>query len=412
MARHTVAWVGDDVAWSTGAAGAEVAIPHLVHPLPWPGPDLLDAAREVAAVAASEADRVDREGCFPQAAVDAMREHGLLGAMVPADLGGPGASLETIAAICRTLGAACASAAMIYAMHQIQVACLLEHARGSLWHESLLARVAAAQWLLAGATSEHTSPSGGCALAPEGARYRLIKMATTICHGAHADAMLVSARRHAGAAPTDQVLICLMKGDYTLQPAAAWDTLGMRGTCSQGFRLEATGTEEQIVPVPFGEIADATVTPISHILWAALWTGIAADAVQRARAFLQGKARTHADALPPSAARVAEALSILQTMEGRLQAAVQRLSQRDPAMPVSALFSLTAEMNGLKTGMSRLALDAVQLALLACGMAGYKYGTPFSLGRHLRDLWSAPLMINNDRILTNTASLLLAERSN
>ncbi|MFS8933889.1 hypothetical protein [Cupriavidus taiwanensis] len=33
------------------------------------------------------------------------------------------------------------------------------------------------------------------------------------------------------------------------------------------------------------------------------------------------------------------------------------------------------------------------------------------LGRHLRDLLSAPLMINNDRILTNTANLLLADRS-
>lgn len=78
---------------------------------------------------------------------------------------------------------------------------------------------------------------------------------------------------------------------------------------------------------------------------------------------------------------------------------------------MSALFSLAAEMNGLKTSVSTMAIEVVQQAMMICGMAGYKQGTPYSLGRHLRDLWSAPLMINNDRILTNTASLLLAERS-
>lgn len=78
---------------------------------------------------------------------------------------------------------------------------------------------------------------------------------------------------------------------------------------------------------------------------------------------------------------------------------------------MSAAFALAAEMNGLKTAMSTMALEVVQQALLVCGMAGYKHGTPFSLGRHLRDLWSAPLMINNDRIQTNTANLLLADRS-
>ncbi|MNN34748.1 hypothetical protein D3C81_1485670 [compost metagenome] len=74
-------------------------------------------------------------------------------------------------------------------------------------------------------------------------------------------------------------------------------------------------------------------------------------------------------------------------------------------------FTLAAEMNGLKTAVSTMALDVVQQAMLVCGMAGYKHGTPFSLGRHLRDLWSAPLMINNDRILSNTANLLLADRT-
>jgi acyl-CoA dehydrogenase len=47
-------------------------------------------------------------------------------------------------------------------------------------------------------------------------------------------------------------------------------------------------------------------------------------------------------------------------------------------------------------------------ALQACGLSGYRNDTPFSIGRHLRDVLSSPIMINNDRILANvaTASLL------
>ena len=44
----------------------------------------------------------------------------------------------------------------------------------------------------------------------------------------------------------------------------------------------------------------------------------------------------------------------------------------------------------------------------ACGLSGFRNDGDFSVGRQLRDVLSAPLMINNDRILTNiaTASLM------
>jgi acyl-CoA dehydrogenase len=386
----------------------------LAHANPDSAP-LLAAAHEVAAVARTHADAVDQDARFPEEAFAALRAHGLLGAMVPVEQGGAGASLATVAAICRELGQACSATGMIFAMHQIQVACLVDHGAGSDWHTQWLARVASDQLLLASATSEEAIGgalrSSGCAVNAEGARFHLLKMAPTISYGAHADGILITARRHADASPSDQVLVCAMKSDYTLQSLNSWDTLGMRGTCSNGFRLEATGNLEQIMPASFGEIADATMTPVSHILWSALWVGICSDAVARAKTFFQGQARARPGSLPPSASRVAEAVSLLEMMEARLEMALARQRGRHANASVSAAFALAAGMNGLKTSMSTMALEVVQQALLVCGMAGYKHGTPFSLGRHLRDLWSAPLMINNDRIQTNTANLLLADRS-
>jgi acyl-CoA dehydrogenase len=48
--------------------------------------------------------------------------------------------------------------------------------------------------------------------------------------------------------------------------------------------------------------------------------------------------------------------------------------------------------------------------MLVAGLSGYRNDTPYSLGRHLRDAHSAALMINNDRILGNSAALLAAYR--
>lgn len=397
---------------SAPLARAELAQPCMD---PASGEALIAAAHVVAEVAAEHGDQVDREARFPHEALAAMRDQRLLGAMVPTAYDGAGASLDTIAAICQILGAACSSTGMIYAMHQIQVACVAGHGAGSPWHESLLARIADEQLLLASATSEEAIGgalrNSGCAVDADGDQFHLLKIAPTISYGAYADGILVTARRHADASPSDQVLVCVLHGDYTLQCLNTWDTLGMRGTCSNGFRLEAAGQVAQILPVAFGEIADVTMTPVSHILWSALWLGIAGDAVQRAKNLFRGQARARPGSLPPSASHVAEAVGQLQMIEGRLGLALARQRQRHVAASVSASFSLAAEMNGLKTSVSEMALQVVHQAMLVCGMAGYKHGTPYSLGRHLRDLWSAPLMINNDRILANTANLLLADRS-
>ena len=46
-------------------------------------------------------------------------------------------------------------------------------------------------------------------------------------------------------------------------------------------------------------------------------------------------------------------------------------------------------------------------AMRACGLSGYRNDGEFSIGRHLRDMLSSPIMINNDRILANVATASL-----
>ena len=56
--------------------------------------DLVQAARRIAAtVAGPAADAVDRDARFPHEAIAAMREARMLGAAVPRELGGRGATI-------------------------------------------------------------------------------------------------------------------------------------------------------------------------------------------------------------------------------------------------------------------------------------------------------------------------------
>src|SRR3954454_18960981 len=89
---------------------------------------LIDDARRVGEqVAGPAADSVDVEGRFPAEAVAAMRSDGLLGALVPVELGGQGASVAEAGEAVAALAEHCASSALVFAMHQIQVVTIARH---------------------------------------------------------------------------------------------------------------------------------------------------------------------------------------------------------------------------------------------------------------------------------------------
>jgi acyl-CoA dehydrogenase len=185
----------------------------------------------------------------------------------------------------------------------------------------------------------------------------------------------------------------------------------MRGTCSDGFKLEARDVPvAQILPKPFAEIAAQSMLASSHLLWSSVWFGIASHALDRARAYVQGEARRRPGQVPPGALRLAEAANELQAMKGTILAALRRYEAAQGDADELGSIGFAVMLNNVKTTISDKAVDIVQRALGIVGLSGYKNGTPFSLGRPLRDVLSAPLMINNDRILANTANLLLVQK--
>ena len=303
---------------------------------------------------------------------------------------------------------------MVLAMHYIQVACIARHGMESPYLREYLRDLTRHQYLLASMTSEvgtfGETRTSVCAIERDGTNFKLAKDATTGSYCAHADGIVVTCRRAGDAAPSDQILVLVRKEDYSLEQTSSWDTLGMRGTCSPGFKLASHGAIDQVIPGFFGDSSAQTMVPYSHILWASLWWGIAANAVSRAAEFVRGAARRNPGTVPPTAIRLAEAFEDLQVMRSNwlaLATEFDEMNQRPTGMEDLQAMGWALKMNTLKVTASQRAPKIVHQALHITGILGYKNDSKFSLGRHFRDVLSAALMISNDRITAKSASMLL-----
>ncbi len=364
-------------------------------------------------VALPNAASVDVEARFPKEVFDALKEKGLLSAMVPTDLGGNGASVSEIAACISALSKYCASSAMIFAMHQIQVACLVRHGTTE-YFQSVQRDLVKNQYLLASATTElgvgGDVRTSKCAVEIEGERFRLEKMAPVISYAENADAILVTARRGPDSPPSDQVIVLVEVADSELEPLSGWDTLGFRGTCSLGFKLKTSGRKDAILPEPYGDISSQTMLPISHIVWSSVWLGIATAAMLKAQKFVQAEARSKPGTTPPSAMRMAELFARYSQFADTVKAGTDRFEAMSSDRESLTSVGFALSMNAMKINSSNLVVEVVSDAMNLVGISGYREDSDFTMGRLLRDAHGASLMVNNDRIHLNNSQLLLVHR--
>ncbi|MBP1096932.1 UNVERIFIED_ORG: acyl-CoA dehydrogenase [Bradyrhizobium japonicum] len=375
------------------------------------GPSLIERVARTAVAAAADADGVDRDARFPHKAFDVAREQKLLGVMIPVEFGGFGASIYDVTDICYTLGRACASTAMIYAMHQTKVACVVRHGHGIPWMETMMRRVARDQWLLASSTTE--GQNGGnirasaAAVDVAGDTVSLVRDATVISYGAEADGLVTIARRATDAAASDQVLLALAKDDYSLKRTLGWETLGMRGTCSTGFELKVDCPTDRVFPEAYDKIHAQTMTPFAHLCWSSAWAGIAAAAVTRAQAFIRKAARSSGGQMPPAAAHFTAAKMSLAKLRALIAANIEAFARAEHDERALGSLDFQSSITLLKVQASELAVETVMHAMRTAGLSGYRNDGEFTMGRHLRDVLSSPIMINNDRILANAATSTL-----
>ena len=327
-------------------------------------------------VVAPAAVDVDLQARFPSEAFDALKAEALLSAYVTEDFGGLGLTMTQICRVCEVLGQYCASTAMVYAMHQIQVACILHHGQSSEYFRAYLRRLVDEQLLLASATTE--IGVGGdlrtsiCCVQSDGDHFTLEKKAPVISYALDADAILVTCRSGPDAQSSDQVHVVLDRDQIELEEIAGWDTLGFRGTCSLGFVLKGKGHVDQILPEPFADILAQSMHPYSHLSWGSLWVGLASDAVSRARDTVRKKMLDSPDAPPVSALRLAEVDELLFGMRSGLHRTIAEYQAMLIAGDADAYsnFGFSIRVNNVKITCSELVVDIVGRSLQIVGISG------------------------------------------
>jgi len=132
--------------------------------------------------------------------------------------------------------------------------------------------------------------------------------------------------------------------------------------------------------------------------------------VRKARAFARQASRAAGGRMPPGAPHLIKARVNLESLRAIIQAALAGF-ERDAARPGGLdAMSTQLSLNLLKVEASELAAATVTSAMRACGLSGYRNDNEFAMGRYLRDILSAPIMINNDRILASSeAGVLMSQ---
>ncbi|MEU7121202.1 acyl-CoA dehydrogenase family protein [Streptomyces zaomyceticus] len=383
------------------------------------GPSPADRARAVLPVLAAHAADVDTEARFPVESLDALRDSGLMGLLVPADRGGLGGGLADLVEVAQLLASACLSTAMIWAMHCQQVDVLVHHGAPELL-DDLLPRIAEGRVHLGSITSEkqtggHLFTSAAPLRAtPEG--LLLERDAPIVTGGAFADGFLVTMRDSEEASARRVTLVYVARDQADVRVGGGWNPLGMRGTHSVALRLTALVPEHHVIGVrgEFAAVATSGLIPLGHIGWAACWLGAARAAVSGLVSVLRSPRRPGSIDLTSDlvAERIATLRTDLELVRAYLDLAQREITEiratgADPAAP-----PVQIHLNTLKVTAARLCHQVADRCVQLAGLGlGYRADSPLPLERHLRDLRSASLNYADDRLLTATGTLCLADRA-
>ena len=199
-------------------------------------------AREIAdRILAPAARQNDKEARFSSEAVAALGPAGLLGIMLPTELGGSALGPRTFAAVVATLAEADASAAMVYLMHMCATATIAAARPGAMVAQTLK-DISAGRHLTTLAFSEAGSRSHFWAPVSRakrnGANVHLRARKSWVTSAGHAQSYVVSALAPDGAGPTDSTLYLFASDTPGLSVAGPWDGLGMRANASGPMIIE------------------------------------------------------------------------------------------------------------------------------------------------------------------------------
>ncbi len=349
---------------------------------------------------AEAADERDREARFAAENYQSLGDHKLFSAMVPADLGGGGASHSEMCAFLRTLARHCSSTALSLSMHSHLVAAAVFNHRAGRPGKALLEKVAANEAILVSTGANDWLASNGEATRTDGGFHVTAKK--PFASGSPMGDVIVTSAPFNDPQHGWQVLhFPVPMKSQGVSLAGDWDTFGMRATGSETVIFERVFVPEEAVVLRRPRAAYHPVWDVILVvalpLIMAVYTGIAEAAAKTATR--QAQKRADDPATP----------FLLGEMSNHLTAAqlafddMVRLANDWQFAPGPALSSA---MLSRKTIAAQAAIATANKALAVCGGAGFH--RKLGLERLLRDVHASqfhPLNEKRQQLFTGRLAL-------
>jgi alkylation response protein AidB-like acyl-CoA dehydrogenase len=360
-------------------------------------------AREIARkVLAPSAVQNDKAGQFSTEAVKALGESGLLGLMLPADVGGSGLGPRTFADVVATLAEADASVAMVYLMHILGAASISAARPGAVPAVTpVLREIGAGRHLSTLAFSESGSRSHFWApvsrARPNGNGVYISAKKSWVTSAGHTQSYVVSSLAPDGKGPTDSTLYLVTAGTRGLAVAGPWDGLGLRANASAPITLE-----ECEVPSGFKLTDDGAgfpamlnvVLPLFNLGTACVAVGLCRAAVAGTASHLKNAKFEHlgqnlGESLPTLRAQLATMQIDTDGLSARIDDLVDNLEKPRETTMLRVLEA--------KAAAGDVAISVTSAAMRVCG--GAAFSKHLGIERLFRDAHAGAVMAPTGDVL-------------
>ena len=352
--------------------------------------DWVSRVREVGPVFAETAQAADRERRFVAENYTVLAEAGILGALVPSELGGGGASHGEACELLRELAHYCPSTALALSMHQHLVAATVWRHLHQMPGEALLRRVATEHLVLVSTgAGDWLRSNGEVEQVPGGFR---VSGSKHFASGSPGGDLLVTSAAWTACPDGPAVLhFAVPLNAPGVSVGNDWDTLGMRGTGSNTVTLENVLVPEQAITLkrpregwhPVWSIVLTVAAPI----YSSPYVGIAEQAAEVARSILKGRVRGQEASVEGPNGHVpylvGEMENALATTRMAYRALIDNANNYDFTPDIERANRALVS----KTILAKSAVETVNKAMEAVG--GASYFTRVGLEQLLRDVQAA-----------------------
>lgn len=319
------------------------------------------------------ADAADADAKIPLDSLRALADNGLLGLVLPADVGGLGGSPRDVVDAVSAVAGACGSTSMLYLMHLSAAAVLAaapptdggQELLGALADGSKLATLAFSE---TGSRSHFWAPVSRAERVSDG-RLRIRADKSWVTAASNADVYVVSALAPGAEGPTDSNLYAVDRLAVGVDVVGRFDGVGLRGNDSAPVRLDVELSEGARLGEEksgFGLMMEV-VLPWFCLGNSAVSVGLARAGLQRAVEHASGARFEHLDSmladLPTIRAYLAKAHADLVSAEALLHQTAASVAAPDDGTMLAVLTT--------KAACNEAALRVTETAMRVAGGAGF-----------------------------------------